>query len=50
MLIKKLDIKNEELGCSTGSKWFGTGELISSISPVDGKTIGKIKFVVFSEF
>ena len=43
MLIKKLDIKNEELGCSTGSKWFGTGELISSISPVDGKTIGKIK-------
>ena len=43
MLIKKLDIKNEELGCSTGSKWFGTGKLISSISPVDGKTIGKIK-------
>ena len=42
-LIKKLNIKNEELGCSTGSKWFGNGEFINSFSPVDGKSIGKIK-------
>ena len=42
-LMKKLNIKDEELGCSTGSKWFGNGESISSFSPVDGKTIGKIK-------
>ena len=42
-LIKKLKIKDEELGCSTGSKWFGNGEPISSFSPVDGKNIGKIK-------
>ena len=42
-LIKKLKIKDEELGCSTGSKWFGNGEPISSFSPVDGKIIGKIK-------
>ena len=42
-LIKKLKIKDEELGCSSGSKWFGNGEHISSFSPVDGKIIGKIK-------
>ena len=42
-LIKKLKIKNEELGCSTGSKWFGTGDVINSFSPVDGESIGKIK-------
>ena len=42
-LIKKLKIKDEELGCSTGSKWFGNGEPVSSFSPVDGKFIGKIK-------
>ena len=42
-LIQKLKIKDEELGCSTGSKWFGNGEPISSFSPVDGKIIGKIK-------
>ena len=42
-LIKKLKIKDEELGCSTGSKWFGNGEHISSFSPVDGEIIGKIK-------
>ena len=39
-LINKLNIKNEELGCSTGAKWFGTGEFINSVSPVDGKSIG----------
>ena len=39
----KLNIKNEELGCSTGAKWFGNGESINSFSPVDGKSIGKIK-------
>ena len=42
-LIKKLKIKDEELGCSSGSKWFGNGEPVSSFSPVDGKIIGKIK-------
>ena len=42
-LIKKLKLKDEELGCSSGSKWFGNGEPVSSFSPVDGKIIGKIK-------
>ena len=40
-IIKKLKIKDEEMGCSTGSKWFGNGEPISSFSPVDGKSLGK---------
>ena len=30
-LIKKLNIKDEELGCSTGSEWFGNGELIDDL-------------------
>ena len=41
--LTKLNIKDEELGCSTGSKWFGNGDSINSFSPVDGESIGKIK-------
>ena len=41
-LFNKYDIEDLEYGCSTGNKWFGSGEIIESLSPVDGKLIGKV--------
>ena len=29
-------------GCSTGNNWFGSGEVIESLSPVDGKLIREV--------
>lgn len=40
--LKRLSIDYTTLGASTGLDWFGTGEEISSISPVDGKAIAKV--------
>ena len=39
-LFNKYDIEDLVYGCSTGNKWFGSGEIIESLSPVDGKLIG----------
>lgn len=42
--LKELGIKSVNQGVSTGAKWLvGTGTLIESFSPVDGRLIGKIK-------
>ncbi|MDN3668527.1 aldehyde dehydrogenase family protein [Echinicola jeungdonensis] len=42
--LKRLGIKDENLGTSTGSHWVDTGgELIKSYSPVDGSEIGTIQ-------
>ena len=41
-LFNKYDIEDLVYGCSTGNKWFGSGEIIESLSPVDGKLIGKV--------
>ncbi|MBL6444844.1 aldehyde dehydrogenase family protein [Fulvivirga sp. 29W222] len=41
--LKALEIKAENSGSSTGTKWLGSeGELIESYSPVDGNLIGKV--------
>ena len=41
--LKMLGIKDINEGTSTGQKNFGSGEIIESYSPVDGKLIGKVK-------
>ncbi|WP_228236475.1 aldehyde dehydrogenase family protein [Allomuricauda sp. M10] len=41
--LKQLGIQEINNGTSTGSENFGSGEVISSISPVDGTLIGKVK-------
>lgn len=38
-VLKNLGIKSENKGTSTGGKWFATGKIIESYSPVDGKLI-----------
>ena len=42
-VLKQLGIEETNLGTSTGSNWFGSGEEISSSSPADGKFIAKVK-------
>jgi aldehyde dehydrogenase (NAD+) len=41
--LKNLGLQDVNLGTSTGSNNFSTGELLESYSPVDGKLIGKVK-------
>jgi aldehyde dehydrogenase (NAD+) len=42
--LGRLGIKSENLGVSTGSKWIAsTSGAISSLSPVDGKEIGRVQ-------
>ena len=40
--LKNLGIKSENKGTSTGGKWFASGKVIESYSPVDGKLIAKV--------
>ncbi len=42
-VLKALGIKEVNDGCSTGSNWFATGDVIESYSPVDGKLIAKVR-------
>src|SRR5210317_441251 len=41
-LFNKYGLNKLSHGCSTGSEWFSSGEIIQSYSPVDGKLIGEI--------
>ncbi len=41
--LKVLGIQENNNGTSTGSKNFGSGEILESHSPVDGALIGKVK-------
>ncbi len=41
--LKDLGIQDINDGTSTGNKFFGSGEVIESYSPVDGALIGKVK-------
>lgn len=41
--LKQLGLQETNLGTSTGSTNFGSGDLIESYSPVDGSLIGKVK-------
>ncbi len=49
-ILKSLGIKEVNDGCSTGSKFFASGEIIESYSPVDGKLIGKVKGATRSDY
>ena len=49
-LFKKYDISEVTNGCSTGNKWFGSGKLTNSNSPVDGELIRKVSFGSKSDF
>jgi len=49
-VLDKLGVKDVNNGVSTGSKSYGSGELIASYSPVDGELIGKVSTTTPEEF
>ena len=49
-LFQKYNIDDLTMGCSTGSNWFGSGEIIESYSPVDGTLIRKLTGGTKSDF
>ncbi|HFS68238.1 MAG TPA: aldehyde dehydrogenase family protein, partial [Flavobacteriia bacterium] len=49
-VLEKLGVKDVNNGTSTGSKSYGTGEVIESYSPVDGELIGKVTTSTPEEF
>ena len=49
-MLHALGIKEENYGSSTGTSFFGEGDLITSISPVDGKLIGKVRMTTPKEY
>jgi aldehyde dehydrogenase (NAD+) len=42
-ILKSLGLSEVNEGCSTGQKWFSSGNTMESYSPVDGKLIAKVK-------
>ena len=48
--LKKLDLSPSSQGGSTGENWFGQGTTITSVSPVDGKTIGTVSTITVEEY
>ena len=49
-LLNKYELNGLIDGCSTGSNWFSSGDIIESLSPVDGNLIGTIKSGSKSDF
>jgi len=41
--LQALGVKNTNLGTSTGSDWFASGNLLDSYSPVDGALIAQVQ-------
>jgi len=48
--LNKLGVKNLNQGTSTGSNFFGNGEIIESFSPVNGSLIGKVTTTTKEDF
>ena len=49
-MLNDLGLKNENFGSSTGTAFFGNGDLIESTSPVDGMLIGKVRTTTPEEY
>ena len=48
--LKQLGLKDINEGTSTGLNNFGSGELIESYSPTDGKLIGKVSTTTKADY
>lgn len=50
-ILRTFQLEQENFGASTGLNWFGrSGELISSLSPVDGEVIAKAYAVTHKDY
>ncbi len=48
-LLKKLGLKDTNSGAFAG-EWFGSGSVIKSVSPIDGKVIAKVKRATAADY
>ena len=48
--LKKLGLKKNNSGTSTGRKYYDNKELIDSYSPVDGKFIGSVSVTTKAQY
>ena len=48
--LKELGVSDLNMGTSTGSDWFSSGDELSSYSPVDGGLIGKVTTTSVSDY
>jgi len=42
-LLRELNIQSTQKGCHSGNQWYGSGETLTSHSPVDGSLLGTIQ-------
>jgi len=50
-LLKRLDIKSVNAGATTGTEWLDVqGNITSSVSPIDGKEIAKVKNATLADY
>ena len=49
-VLSSLQIKNDQLGSSSGINWYGTGKQIDTHSPVDGKHLFKVKSTSLKDY
>ena len=49
-VLDALDIKPQNYGTSTGSKWTNSNKIIDSFSPVDGEKIGSVSITTKDDF
>lgn len=49
-LLKALQLNSEEKGVSTGQKWSGSGDLISSHTPIDGSFLAKVSTTTVTDY
>ncbi len=48
--LQELGIEKQNIGTSSGQQWFGTGEEIQSISPVDGQYIASVNSTSHADY
>ena len=50
-LLQRLGIKDINSGVTTGTEWFDVhGDITTSVSPIDGKEIGKVKNATIDDY
>ena len=42
-IFDQLELNTQEKGCHSGGRWYGSGELIQSFSPVAGSHLGNLQ-------
>jgi len=48
-ILQKLGLESTSQGAFNG-EWFGSGDMLESVSPVDGRTIGSVKQATTAEY